>query len=239
MHILLNSSVDLGPVLENFKSFSQELPSDMRGLCLSNSLEIRQIHNEFGNLNEILAFGDDEDEKDDGKKSKDPFHFVAFIYKNGTIYELDGLKESPKTHVKCDVTEWESKVLEIIRTRVAPDSESEIRFNLMALCADRRESLKAEIAGLSAKLSSEYSENESPEKTSLLTKRFQAQQELDEEEAKWSRYRKDWADRQKQYSEATVVNKSSPKSPKDIKLSSQVQDLLKSMTAKGLIPKNK
>ena len=53
----------------------------MRGLCLSNSLEIRQIHNEFGNLKWNFSFRDDEDEKDDGKKSKDPFHFVAFIYK--------------------------------------------------------------------------------------------------------------------------------------------------------------
>lgn len=226
----------MGQVLENFKSFSQELPADMRGLCLSNSLEIRQIHNEFGNLAELLAFGNDDDD-DDGKekkdKSKDPFHFVAFIQKNGKIYELDGLKDSPiLVGTESDEQSWQKKVLEMIKKRV---DCGEIRFNLMALCPDRREDLKAEIAELTAKLDSENESTEKEERTGLLTRRFQAQQELDDEEAKWSRYRKDWADRQQEYREA------SSQQPKDTKisapLSSKVQDLLQSMTAKGLIPK--
>ena len=227
MHILLNSSVELGQVLENFKAFSQELPADMRGLCLSNSLEIRQIHNEFGNLTELLAFGEDEDELEKDPKAKDPFHFVAFIQRNGKIYELDGLKDSPILHAKTDgASTWQAEVLGIIKKRA---ESGEIRFNLMALCPDRREALKTEISELTAAIEEE-------KRISWLTRRFQAQQELDEEEAKWSRYRKEWTGRQREYREASHQ----PKALKDTKLgtiSPQVQDLLKSMAVKGLIPK--
>lgn len=234
MHILLNSpGVELGEVLENFKSFSHELPLDLRGLCLSNSLEIRQIHNEFGNLTGLLAFGDDDDEAEEKKKEnlKDPFHFVAFIQKNGQIFELDGLKEFPILHDVAEIEgqNWQKSVLEIIKKRV---DSGEIRFNLMAVCPDRRESLKSEIANLAAKLDESETEG-TGERTPLLIRKFQAQQELDEEEAKWLGYRKDWADRQNECIRA--VNQ--PKSAKDVKISSQVQDLLKSMTEKGLIPK--
>ena len=211
----------------------------MRGLCLSNSLEIREIHNEFGNLNELLAFGEDDEEGSGDSKSKDPFHFVAFIHKNGKIYELDGLAGSPKLQAECDESAWEGKVLEIIKSRVNVNSAEELRFNLMALCADRRELLKAEISELNSKIValalSESSETCKEQKTSWLTRRFQAQQEFDEEEAKWSRYRKDWANRKREYQNSVQEGPKAP--PKDIKLSSQVQDLLKSMTAKGLIPK--
>lgn len=202
----------------------------MRGLCLSNSLEIRQIHNEFGNLEGLLAYGDDDDGRESSDESKDPFHFVAFVHKNGKIYELDGLKESPI--VVCDQIfgeDWEGKVLEIIKKRLG--DASEIRFNLMALVADRREELKAEIAELNVKIEGEECNNERP---IWLSNRFKAQQKLEDEEAKWTRYRKDWADRQK----AQIKTKTAPVLPATV-ISSQVQDLLNSMTAKGLISKTK
>lgn len=205
-----------------------DLPADMRGLCLSNSLEIRQIHNEFGNLEELLAFGeDDEDDKNDkDKKSKDPFHFVAFIRKNDKIYELDGLKDCPIVHCKLeDGEDWRGNVLEIIKKRVGDGSE--IRFNLMALVADQREALRAQIAEINAKIDL-VSEAERP---ALVPSRFKAQQSLEDEEAKWLRFRKSWTDRQN--STRAIHQKQAP----PIKLSSQVQDLLKSMQAKGLIPK--
>lgn len=233
---LSSSKVKLGNVLDNFKSFAQELPADMKGLCLSNSLEIRQIHNEFGNLEGLLAYGED-GENEDSKESKDPFHFVAFVHKNDKIFELDGLKESPI--VVCDEAgeDWKGKVLEIIKKKVG--DATEIRFNLMALVADRRQELQSEMAELTAKIEAvvnEANSSERPEaemeRSALLSKRFDAQQELEDEEAKWSRYRKDWVDRQKAQREMQSKPKIS-----QAPLSSQVQDLLKSMTAKGLIPK--
>lgn len=227
MHILLNNpDLELGSVLDNFQSFAQDLPADMKGLCLSNSLEIRQIHNEFGNLEDLLAYGDDEDDENDNKKrSKDPFHFVAFIHKKDTVYELDGLKDSPSVHATTCEGQWTDSVIGIIKKRL--EGASEIRFNLMAVVADRREALKQNISDLSAKVSEIEGENE--QKTKLLTERFKFQQDLDDEEAKWVRYRKDWKDRQGRTREI--------RSKPTIELSSQVQDLLKSMAQKGLIPK--
>ena len=201
----------------------------MKGLCLSNSLEIRQIHNEFGNLEGLLAFGED-GERADSNGAKEPFHFIAFIHKNDKIYELDGLKEFPL--VACekvsDSEDWRSKVLEIVKKRVGDGTD--IRFNLMALVADCRAELQAEISDLTVKIDS--TDEKEIERSSWLAKRFKAVQELEEAEAKWARYRKDWTNRQK----AQKAMQSKPKISSDF-LSAQVQDLLKSMTAKGLLPK--
>lgn len=230
MHILLNleaEKVEIGQVLDNFKSFAQELPPDLRGLCLSNSLEIRQIHNEFGNLEELLAFGDDGNSEKDSS-SKDPFHFVAFIPKNGKIYELDGLKEAPIVVCEEVKDDWKAAVLEIIKKRVG--TASEIRFNLMAITEDRRRDLEAEIAELNEKINDPSLESDAS-RPSWLSKRFKAQQELEDEEAKWSRYRKQWSDRQ----ESNKQMHPKAKAPLiTAGLSPQVQDLLKSLTAKGL-----
>lgn len=229
MHILLNNpELDLGSVLNDFKSFAQDLPADMKGLCLSNSLDIRQIHNEFGNLEELLAYGGDEEDDDvSGRsRSKDPFHFIAFIQKQGIIYELDGLKEAPLVHnLKTSKDSWTESVIELIKKRLK--GALEIRFNLMTVVADRRESLKVDLESISLKIDEFDSECE--QRTELLTKRFNLQQELDDEEAKWMRYRKDWKDR-------PVRNREIRPKPSN-EISSQVQDLLKSMAQKGLIPK--
>ena len=218
LHILLNSDgddVQLGPELSNFVSFAKELPADMRGLCLSNSLEIRQAHNEFGNLEEYLAFGDEEDDENDKKKS-DPFHFVAFIEKNETVYELDGLKDGPIRHARPAEQPWTATVLDIIKDRIK--DKQDIRFNLMAVVQDQRELLRKEIEELNKEI-------EATDSGALKGKRFTLQQDLDAEEAKWNHYRQAWSARKK---EVTKIH-AQPKV-----LSAKVQDLLKSFEAKGL-----
>lgn len=157
LHILLNSTVDVGPVLTNFRDFTQDLPADMRGLCLSNSLEIRQAHNEFGDLEAQLAHG-----AEDAEGTQDPFHYVAFVRKNGVLYELDGMRDGPVAHGAVG-DEWASRVLEIVRERVAHHAQTDIRFSLMAVVADQREWLRSQ-----------------PALASVLA----------DEEAKWSGYRK-------------------------------------------------
>merc|ERR1719411_1932549 len=46
--VLLNrKEIALGPTLGDFKAFTSALPPQMRGLALSNSVEIRKAHNSF------------------------------------------------------------------------------------------------------------------------------------------------------------------------------------------------
>ncbi len=213
--------------MDNFKAFASDLPADMRGLCLSNSLEIRRIHNEFGNLEELLAYGDEDDDSKKDKSSKDPFHFVAFIEKCGKVYELDGLKDDPIVHSKLSAEDWRENILEIIKKRVGDGSE--IRFNLMALVADQREVLRINIDEINSKIDVALGS----ERPALVSRRFKAQQSLEDEDTKWQRYRKSWADRQKN---SRAIHQKEAAHP-SVKISAQVQDLLKSMTAKGLIPK--
>lgn len=42
-----NSDVKLGTILENFKNFTSGFDACTRGLTLSNSEEIRKLHNSF------------------------------------------------------------------------------------------------------------------------------------------------------------------------------------------------
>lgn len=218
LHILLNSDVKRGEILSNFFSFANDLPPDMRGLCLSNSLEIRQAHNEFGNLEEYLAFGDDDDQSKEN--SQEPFHFVAFIGKDDKyIYELDGLKEAPLKHQDLQGF-WSEQVLHIIKNRIKDNQE--VRFNLMAVVEDQREKFSARIKILNDEI--ECNPDGSSE---LKAERFKLQQSLDDEEAKWARYRNDWDTRKREMAKASMQ-------PKIPALSSQVKDLLKSLEAKGL-----
>ena len=50
INLLLNidsNDVSLGNTLENFKNFTQNFDAGLRGLTLSNSEEIRELHNSF------------------------------------------------------------------------------------------------------------------------------------------------------------------------------------------------
>lgn len=50
LSVLLNckhADISLGPNLEEFKNFCQSFDSNMRGLALSNSDVIREVHNSF------------------------------------------------------------------------------------------------------------------------------------------------------------------------------------------------
>ncbi|KAI6244182.1 Ubiquitin carboxyl-terminal hydrolase [Aphelenchoides fujianensis] len=82
VNLLLNldrSKITLGPILENFRAFSEDLDPASRGLCLSNSQEIRTVHNSFARANFL--------EIEEPKTGKgDAFHFITY---------LDGLKPAP------------------------------------------------------------------------------------------------------------------------------------------------
>ncbi|GMT04867.1 hypothetical protein PENTCL1PPCAC_27041, partial [Pristionchus entomophagus] len=125
--------IELGETLTDFKSFCNDFDPASRGLCLSNSDAIRSVHNSFSRQ-QLFEL----DIK--GGKEEDNYHFVCYVPKDGKIYELDGLQDTP--YVVGEVGEgvnWMDVVTPAIQQRIQKYAAGEIHFNLMALVGDRKE----------------------------------------------------------------------------------------------------
>uniref|UniRef100_A0A5F8GME2 Ubiquitin carboxyl-terminal hydrolase n=1 Tax=Monodelphis domestica TaxID=13616 RepID=A0A5F8GME2_MONDO len=177
--VLLNCThqdVHLGETLSEFKEFSQSFDAAMKGLALSNSEVIRQVHNSFARQ-QMFEF----DAKTSAKE-EDAFHFVSYVPVSGRLYELDGLREGPIDLGACNQEDWINAVRPVIEKRIqnlkkfckksafnsyhmccppTPTfvfilySEGEIRFNLMAIVSDRKMIYEQKIAELQRQLAEE------------------------------------------------------------------------------------
>ncbi|XP_018430179.1 PREDICTED: ubiquitin carboxyl-terminal hydrolase isozyme L5 [Nanorana parkeri] len=113
--ILLNTNhpdVHLGETLSEFKEFTQSFDAAMKGLALSNSEVIRQVHNSFARQ-QMFEFDAKSSAKDD-----DAFHFVSYFPVNGRLYELDGLRDGPIDLGTCNQDDWISVVRPVIEKRM-------------------------------------------------------------------------------------------------------------------------
>ena len=100
--ILLNMNdkeVELGETLQDFKTFSMSFDAELKGLTLSNSKVIRQVHNSFSRQ-QIFEY----DEK--APKTEEAYHFIGYVPINGRLYELDGLKPGPIDHGTITTDDW-------------------------------------------------------------------------------------------------------------------------------------
>jgi len=135
LSLLMNvehEEVKLGQTLTQFKEFSADFDPTMKGLALSNSDEIRAVHNSFARQS-VFEF-----DAKFAKEDDDVFHFVAYVPIKGRLYELDGLREGPLDHGAIpEGQDWISTVKPIIEARISKYQAGEIHFNLMAVIQDK------------------------------------------------------------------------------------------------------
>lgn len=128
-----NSSVVLGPTLQELKEFCSSFDAGMKGLTISNSDQIRTVHNSFSRQT-LFEFDSKAATKDD-----DVYHFVTYVPIDGRLYELDGLKAGPVDHGPVPNNgDWVDVVRPIIEARMHKYTAGEIHFNLMGVIQDRR-----------------------------------------------------------------------------------------------------
>lgn len=148
LSILLNTShpdLRLGENLSSFKEFTSQFDPSLKGLTLTNSDSIKQVHNSFARQN-MFEFDNSAKEKDN-----DVYHFVAFVPVQGRLYELDGLKDGPIDHGPCTHEGWLRVCKPVIEKRMQKYSAEEINFNLMAVVSDRKHLYLREIERLHQK----------------------------------------------------------------------------------------
>lgn len=143
--ILLNTNhadVQLGENLSSFKEFSKQFDPALKGLSLSNSDTIKEVHNSFARQ-QMFEFDNSTTDDD-----KDSYHFVSYMPINGRLYELDGLKEGPIDLGVVPFETWLNQVKPVIERRMQKYCAEEITFNLMAVVSDRQQLYDAKISNL-------------------------------------------------------------------------------------------
>ena len=126
---LPSDTVSVGNTLSEFKEFSKDLDPESRGIAIGNCERIRTAHNSF-RPNVSLEIGHE------NEKEGDAFHFVSYIWFDGKVWELDGLQDAPVFVGECPDREgWLSVAVPAIQARM---TDTDIRFNLLALIQDRR-----------------------------------------------------------------------------------------------------
>ena len=154
LSVLLNAQheeLTLGDTLTSFKEFCSSFDSTMKGLTLSNSDEIRTVHNSFARQS-VFEYDAKAATKDD-----DVFHFVGYVPVNGRLYELDGLKEGPMDHGAIpEGGDWLDVARPVLSARMAKYQAGEIHFNLMALVQDKLMRYDKEMKALAVSLILRY-----------------------------------------------------------------------------------
>ena len=144
----------LGPILSEFKSFTQSFPPSLKGISIASSEDIRKVHNSFATPDAFLNDGGVY--LPTGKE--EAFHFVAYVPFDNKVYELDGLQPGP---IEITPSEEEEESASRNNTNETDDDDwlriaslsiqermihgQHVKFNLLAVIQDKRLGLQEEL----------------------------------------------------------------------------------------------
>jgi len=114
LSVLLNiKDVEIGPELNNLKSFTLGMDPQMKGLAIGESEVIKQVHNSFSRPEPFVISNEKKP-----KKEGDAYHFISYIPFKGKLYELDGLQEGPILLGDCSGENWFEAARDEINKRI-------------------------------------------------------------------------------------------------------------------------
>lgn len=124
----------LGEELKFFFEFTEQLDPFLRGTQVAEYEHFRSIHNSFAS-----PYSADE-KKSSPASEGDAFHFVSYVYKDGFVWELDGLQEAPIPLVEATEETYLSAFINAVDSRIAELNEAgssdDITYALMAVVDD-------------------------------------------------------------------------------------------------------
>lgn len=136
LHILLNQTnrISLGPLLTEFRSFIEHMDPTTAGTCLGHFEPAQKIHNSFARPEPFII----EERKQKNDEDEDIFHFVSLTQVGNTVFEMDGLQSQPlPVGTVTNDKSWITIATDRLQKRIAEYTQSEIRFNVMALVHNR------------------------------------------------------------------------------------------------------
>ncbi|XP_021951365.1 ubiquitin carboxyl-terminal hydrolase isozyme L3 [Folsomia candida] len=127
IHSLGNNFEDLKldseSILKKFLENTKDMDAHARGLELEKFNQIATVHEEIASEGQTAA-----PSRDDTLVT----HFVAFVHKDGHLYELDGRREFPINHGATTAEDLLKDAAAVCKSRIERDP-TEYRFTIVAL----------------------------------------------------------------------------------------------------------
>ncbi|KAF5677217.1 ubiquitin carboxyl-terminal hydrolase isozyme l5 [Fusarium heterosporum] len=186
LNIVMNAEgIDLGEKLQAFKESTRDLDTALRGHQISKNKFIRTIHNSFtrrmDHLNaDLFLENEASGAKASANKRRAPpkkgcratprkkkpnsdygFHFIAYVPAGDYVWELDGLQNKPNRLERLPgIGDWTAVARPQIEARMLQYEDSQLSFNLLALCQSPLATLSQAIARAAASLQYLYANTE-------------------------------------------------------------------------------
>ncbi|TFK25557.1 ubiquitin-specific protease [Coprinopsis marcescibilis] len=131
-----------GPQFAELLSFSAEMDPQTRGIVVTSSDWLREVHNALSPPNALSLDG-----LELPRKSEDAYHFVVYLPFMGAVYELDGLKPHAVRHGSYseEGEGWLKTAREVIEARINTYPMGALEFSLLALRDDPLPSLQVQL----------------------------------------------------------------------------------------------